>query len=101
MALMLPYYCCMKSTARKRNFHIPLPDETYQELRKAAEASKRPATQLVRDAIEHWLHQQRKNALQREIETYAQEHAGGRFDLDPDLEASGVDCLIQEGRRSR
>ena len=101
MASMLPYYYRMKSSARKRNFHIPLPDETYQELRKAAEASKRPATQLVRDAIEHWLHQQRKNGLQREIETYAQEHAGGRFDLDPDLEASGVDCLLQEGSRSR
>jgi predicted DNA-binding protein len=91
----------MKSTAKKRNFHIPLPDKTYQELRRAAEEAKRPATQLVRDAIEHWLNEQRKNSLQREIEIYAQEHAGGCFDLDTELEASGVEHMLKGRKRSR
>ena len=90
----------MKAAARKRNFHIPLPEETYRQLRRAAEASKRPATQLVRDAIEHWLNEQRKNAIQREVETYAHEHAGDRFDLDADLEAAGTEHLLKERKRS-
>jgi predicted DNA-binding protein len=91
----------MKSPTRKRNFHIPLPDETYQEIRRVAEASKRPATQLVRDAIEHWLGEQRKNALQQEIEAYAQKHAGSRADLDSDLESASVDFLLKDGKKSR
>ena len=91
----------MKSALRKRNFHIPLPDEMYQEIRRVAEESKRPATQLVRDAIEQWLEEQRKNSLQREIEAYAREHAGSRFDLDSDLERAGLDSLLKEGKRSR
>ena len=101
MPLYLAYYKWMKSTARKNNFHIPLSAETYRELRRVAVESKRPATQLVRDAIEHWLSEQRKNVLQREIEVYAQENAGGRFDLDAELEASGVEYLVKQGKRSR
>jgi predicted transcriptional regulator len=41
-----------------RNFHLPLPEETYDRLRRAAERSKEPATALAREAIECWLRQQ-------------------------------------------
>ena len=35
-----------------KNFHVPLPDATYEHLRIAAQRSKVPATVLARDAID-------------------------------------------------
>lgn len=72
------------------NFHVPLPEEIFNELRAEAQRSAQPATTLARQAIEQWLRQRRKAARHRAIAAYAAEHAGSRNDLDPELEAAAV-----------
>jgi len=40
-----------------KNFHLPLPDQTYAHLRAEAERAEVPATALAREAIDWWLRQ--------------------------------------------
>lgn len=82
-----------------RNLHVPLTDSSYQELRAAAEQSKRPATELARQAIDEWLERSRRATLHKEIRAYAKRHAGVEADLIPELEAAGIEQL--RGRRRR
>lgn len=84
-----------------KNFHIPLPDDTYQRLRVVAERSKMPATVLAREAIDSWLRLQVRKARHDAIAAYAAETAGTPFDLDPDLEAAGIENLVRRGKKSR
>jgi predicted DNA-binding protein len=72
--------------AAMKNFHVPLSDEVYQELRAQAERTGRPATALARDAIEFWLKHQRRQARATSLAEYVAEHGGGPHDLDPALE---------------
>ena len=51
----MPCYAIILNMAATRNFHVPLPESTYRELREIAEQLHRPATQLGREAIESWL----------------------------------------------
>jgi len=89
----------MKSSIKKRNFHIPLSDETYSALRKAAEETNIPATQIARDALDYWLKEQKKGSVQREIAQYAKSFAKTKFDLDDDLEEAGIQHLLSSGRK--
>jgi len=75
------------------NFHVPLPAGTYQRLRSEAQRQHKPATQLVKQAVEYWLAEQEKMALHEGIARYAQESAGTADDLDDFLEAAGVEHL--------
>jgi predicted transcriptional regulator len=84
-----------------RNFHLPLPDEVYRDLREEASRSSRPATALARQAIELWLHHRRKAASHEAITAFAAEHAGSSLDLDTDLEAASVEELISLSKRRR
>jgi predicted transcriptional regulator len=77
-----------------RNFHLPLPDEVYVDLREEAERMKRPATSIARDAIEAWLRQCRKTARHEAIADFARDFAGTSQDLDPQLEKSAVSHLL-------
>ena len=81
-----------------KNFHVPLPDETYAHLRAAAERSNVPATSLAREAIDFWLRQELRKARHEAIALFAAEEAGTPFDLDPDFEAAGVEDLLHEGK---
>ncbi|HXK04868.1 MAG TPA: hypothetical protein VMS37_20870 [Verrucomicrobiae bacterium] len=81
-----------------RNFHLPLPNETYDQLRSVAERSGMPATALAREAIDLWLRQQLRKARHDAIAAFAQEAAGTRLDLDPELEAAGLDHLTKTGK---
>ena len=38
-----------------KNFHLPLPEQTYNQLREQAERAGAPATILARQAIDCWL----------------------------------------------
>lgn len=78
-----------------RNFHLPLPEETYSQLRAEAERVQVPATALAREAIDVWLRQQRRKARYDAIAAYAKEMAGTSSDLDPQLEAAGIDHLLE------
>jgi predicted transcriptional regulator len=84
-----------------KNFHVPLPDETYDHLRIAAERSKVPATSLAREAIEFWLRQQSRKARHHAIAAFAAEAAGTSLDLDDELEAAGIEHLVTTGKAPR
>jgi hypothetical protein len=76
-----------------KNFHLPLPDRTYQRLKEEADRAHLPATVLAREAIDIWLKQQARKARHEAIATYAAEMAGTTLDLDAGLEAAGVEHL--------
>lgn len=78
------------------NFHLPLPPALHDQLRREAERSAKSATTLAREALEEWLAQKRKRRLHDEITAYAAEHAGTEMDLDEELEAAAIDCLLRE-----
>ncbi len=84
-----------------KNFHVPLPDETYDHLRTVAERSKVPATALAREAIDFWLRQQLRKARHDAIADYAANMAGTSHDLDAGLEAAGIEHLVKTGRASK
>lgn len=84
-----------------RNFHVPLSDELHQEIHNEAKRTGRPATVLVRDAVESWLREQRRAAVHEEIAAYAQRWAGSEVDLDEALEAASVDHLTKRRRAPR
>ena len=79
----------MPAVARK-NFHVPLPPETYDALREEAEARGIPATTIVREAVGGWIHDQKAKRLRDEIAVYALDMAGRSADLDPELEAAAM-----------
>ena len=80
-----------------KNFHLPLPEQTYTRLRAEAERAQVPATALAREAIEAWLRQQLRKARHDRIAAYAAEMAGTGLDLDAELEAAGVEHLLNTG----
>jgi len=84
-----------------KNFHLPLPDQTYAHLRAEAERAEVPATALAREAIDWWLRQQRRKARHDRIAAYAAEMAGTDLDLNPDLEAAGIEHLVKTGKRTK
>jgi len=78
-----------------RNFHLPLPDQTYDELRTEAERLRVPATSLARQALQEWLRAKKKLATRQAIAAYASEMAGTELDLDPRLEATALEFLLE------
>ena len=78
-----------------KNFHLPLPDETYSHLRAEAERMQVPATTLAREAVDVWLRQQFRKARRDAIEAYATEMAGTHLDLDSDLESAAIEHLCE------
>ena len=87
--------------ASMTNFHLPLPSELYTELKVEAARVHRPATELARLALEEWLKQRQRQAVHDEIAAFAKEYAGTDLDLDPDLEAAGIECLLKSERSKR
>ena len=81
-----------------KNFHLPLPEQTYSQLRAEAERAQVPATTLAREAIDWWLRQQLRKARHDAIAAYAAEMAGTDFDLDSDLESAGTEHLLKTGK---
>jgi hypothetical protein len=77
-----------------RNFHVPLSEELYNQLRAEADRSQQSATVLARHAIAWWLKQRQKAALDESIRAYAAQAAGTPTDLDQELEAASVDHLL-------
>ncbi len=84
-----------------KNFHVPLPDDVYVQLRAEAERAQVPATMLARQAIDLWLRHQLRKARHDAIAAYAAEMAGSDFDLDPELESAGIEHLTKLGRKKK
>jgi hypothetical protein len=81
-----------------KNFHLPLPEQTYALLREEAERTQLPATTLAREAIDAWLRDQARKARHHAIAAYAAEMAGTDLDLDRELESAGIEHLDKAGR---
>jgi hypothetical protein len=77
-----------------KNFHLPLPEETYTGLRAEAERTGVPATTLARQAVDWWLLQQARKTRHDAIAAYAAEMAGTRLDLDADLQSAAIEHLL-------
>jgi hypothetical protein len=82
-----------------KNFHLPLPDQVYEQLKTEAHRSQIPATSMARHAIQTWLVARKKAARKRAISAYAAEMGGTKLDLDPELEAASVDLLFEREPR--
>lgn len=83
-------------TIKTHNFHVPLPEQVYQKLKETASRQRRPATQLVKQAVEYWLAEQERLVVHEEIAAYAGAMAGSRDDLDPALEQAAAEQLIEK-----
>jgi len=81
-----------------KNFHLPLPEQTWSGLRAEAERAQVPTTVLAREAIDWWLREQAKKARHDQIAAWAAEMAGTELDLDPALEAAGIEQLVGAGK---
>ena len=78
---------------QRKNLHVPMPEPLYRRLRTEAERTGRPATDLAREAIDHWLAEQQRRNVFDAIQAYAHRTAGTRDDLDPRIEAAAIECL--------
>jgi hypothetical protein len=85
----------MKNSTMK-NFHLPLPEALYTELRTEAERSNMATTTLARHALEQWLKEKRRSDVRQAIEAYAADVAGSALDLDEALEEAAVEALLAE-----
>ena len=81
-----------------KNFHLPLPEQTYEDLRREADRKGRPATWVAREAIERWLEECRRSELHEAIAEYAAESRGSADDLDRSLEKAATDHLRRTKR---
>ena len=84
-----------------KNFHLPLPDHTYDQLRNEAQRAQVPATSVASEASDSWLRQQLQKARHDAIAAYALEMAGTEFDLDRDLESAAVAHLVKACRSTK
>lgn len=84
-----------------KNLHVPLPEPLYVRLRREAERSRRPATDLAREAIDLWLQEQRNASIHEAVLAYAQGVAGTIDDLDPQLESAGIESLRRPDRAGK
>jgi hypothetical protein len=82
--------------SRAYNFHLPLSQELHEMLRAESEVSGEPATTVAREALTDWLKRRKRERRHAEISAFAAEHAGTGFDLDPDLEAAGIEAIEAE-----
>lgn len=81
----------MKRTVH--NLHVPLPDALYQDLKRIAGQASQPLTEVAREAIRAFVAERERQQTYREICEYAAAAAGTHEDLDPLLEAAGIDHL--------
>ncbi|MGC8494146.1 MAG: hypothetical protein ACP5SH_20670 [Syntrophobacteraceae bacterium] len=79
--------------ATLRNFHVPLPEALYERLRREAEQSAEPATEIARQAIAEFLEKRRRDTLYSAINEYAKRYAGTGFDLDEELASASLEYL--------
>jgi hypothetical protein len=84
-----------------KNFHLPLPEQTYASLGAEAERTGAPATTLVRDAADRWLRRRYRKARHAVIAAFAAETAGTHPDLDADPEPAGIEHPVNPGRTTR
>jgi ubiquinone biosynthesis protein UbiJ len=78
-----------------KNFHLPLSEALYNELRFAAREVDQPATRFAQDLMRAGLEEWRRARRRQEIAAYARQVAGSSEDLDPELERAGIQALVK------
>ena len=79
-----------------KNFHLPLSEAMYEELRAAAKEADLPATKFAQDLMRAGLDEWRRVRRRVEIAAYARQVAGSSEDLDPDLEREGIKAMVDK-----
>lgn len=74
-----------------KHLHVPLPESLHAALMNVAKASGESATTLARQAIEDALWKHKQELVRAELAAYAAAVAGTPDDLDPELEAAGLE----------
>jgi len=83
-------------TSATKNFHLPLPEELYDELRSTAREIGQPATRFAQELMRTGLDEWRRTRRRQAIAAYARQVAGSDEDLDPELERAGIQSLVKE-----
>lgn len=93
----------MKSATKteNRNFHLPVQPDLYDALLAEARRAGRPATEVAREALRYWIEMRRRLETERFLQAYIDAVAGTPQDLDPELEAAGLESLRGRPRRRR
>ncbi len=84
-----------RSAALTQNFHVPLPEALHAEIRAAAQEAGCPSTELAREFLRAGLERRRAERTARELSEYVAAMAGTTDDLDPELEAAGLENLVR------
>lgn len=63
------------------SFHLPLPPELLRALHEEAAESRRPATEVAREALREWLDHRHQARIDQRIRDYATAMAGTVDDL--------------------
>ena len=75
-------------------FEVSLTPELQSLLAEEVARAGTTPNRLVGEALSDWLQRrQRRRQVDAEIAAYAAEYAGTEFDLDPQLEQAGLECL--------
>jgi hypothetical protein len=83
-------------TSATKNFHLPLPETLYDELRSAAREVDQPATRFAQELMRAGLNEWHRARRRQQIAAYARQVAGSSEDLDPELERAGIDALVKQ-----
>jgi hypothetical protein len=81
-----------------KKMNLPLPAPLHEAIVSEARRQRIPATRLVRGVLNRWLAERRRAQRAEEIRRFAEAHAGGEWDLDPELEAAALEVVSEDGR---
>ena len=79
-----------------RDLHVTLPEVLYERLHELSRTLGRPATTIVREAIEQWVRQIERRRISEEIAVYAAACARSDQDLDEELERAASEPFFRE-----
>lgn len=79
-----------------RKLNLPLPAVLHEAVFREARRRGTPATRLVRQIVSEWLVEQERARQADEIRRFAMAHSGSDIDLDPRLEAAGLEVFDAE-----
>lgn len=78
--------------------HIPIPESVHAVLMAHAKATGESATALARQAIERLVKDIQREERRARIAAFAAEYAGTAWDLDPELEAAGIEVILGDNQ---
>ena len=73
---------------------LTFPDEVHGEIERAAQCERKAAPELIVDVVANWLAQRAAPDPEPQLTEYVQLVAGTSDDLDSDLEAAGIESLL-------